>query len=81
MNSDQFEGKWKQLKGQVKQRWGKLTDDDVTALGGKKDELVGKIQERYGITREQAEREADEWARASATEIKQETRTSATSKF
>lgn len=62
MNSDQFEGKWKQLKGNVKQRWAKLTDDDVTALSGKKDELVGRIQERYGITREQAEKEANEWA-------------------
>ncbi|MFL6354249.1 MAG: CsbD family protein [Bryobacteraceae bacterium] len=81
MNSDQFEGKWKQLKGQVKQRWGKFTDDDITALSGKKDELVGKIQERYGITREQAETEADEWARASATELKQETRAGAPSKF
>jgi uncharacterized protein YjbJ (UPF0337 family) len=81
MNSDQFEGKWKQLKGQVKQRWGKLTDDDVTALSGKKDELVGKIQERYGITREQAEREADEWARATATEVKEEARSGAASKF
>src|SRR5437868_2060545 len=78
MNSDQFEGKWKQLKGTVKQRWGKLTDDDVTALSGKKDELVGKIHERYGITREQAEREADEWARASASEIRQ---TQTASKF
>ena len=64
MNSDQFEGKWKQLKGSVKQRWGKLTDDDITSLSGKKDELVGKLQERYGITREQAQKEADEWARA-----------------
>jgi uncharacterized protein YjbJ (UPF0337 family) len=64
MNSDQFEGKWKQLKGSVKQRWGKLTDDDITTLSGKKDQLVGKIQERYGITREQAEKEADEWASA-----------------
>jgi uncharacterized protein YjbJ (UPF0337 family) len=62
MNSDQFEGKWKQLKGSVKQRWGKLTDNDLTTLSGKKDELVGKIQERYGITREQAEKEADDWA-------------------
>ena len=77
MNQDQFEGKWKQLKGTVKQRWGKLTDDDITTLSGKKDELVGKIQERYGITREQAEREADEWARASASEIKQQTGTGA----
>lgn len=83
MNSDQFEGKWKQLKGSVKQRWGKLTDDDITMLSGKKDELVGKIQERYGITREQAEKEADEWARASAAEIREETgtRTAKTSKY
>jgi len=80
MNSDQFEGKWKQLKGSVKQRWGKLTDDDVTALSGKKDELVGKIQERYGITREQAEREADEWSRAAAGDIK-DTQTRTASKF
>ena len=65
MNSDQFEGKWKQLKGSVKQRWGKLTDDDLTTLSGKKDELIGRLQERYGITREQATREADEWADAS----------------
>jgi uncharacterized protein YjbJ (UPF0337 family) len=69
MNSDQFEGKWKQLKGSVKQRWGKLTDDDLTALSGKKDELIGKLQERYGITREQAQREADEWAQAAAADI------------
>jgi uncharacterized protein YjbJ (UPF0337 family) len=81
MNSDQFEGKWKQLKGTVKQRWGKLTDNDITALSGKKDELVGKIQERYGISREQAEREADEWASASAQEVRQETSTHAASKF
>ena len=68
MNSDQFEGKWKQLKGSLKQRWAKLTDDDITALSGKKDELIGKLQERYGITREQAQREADEWASAARSE-------------
>jgi uncharacterized protein YjbJ (UPF0337 family) len=68
MNTDQFEGKWKQLKGQLKQRWGKLTDDDITALSGKKDELIGKLQERYGITREQAQKEADEWAAGVQTE-------------
>lgn len=67
MNSDQFEGKWKQLKGSVKQRWAKLTDDDMTSLSGKKDELVGKLQERYGYTREQAETEANEFARANST--------------
>ncbi len=71
MNSDQFEGKWKQLKGSVKQRWAKLTDDDVTALSGKKDELVGRIQERYGITREQAQKEADEWAATVNTKVDQ----------
>ena len=69
MNSDQFEGQWKQLKGKVKQRWGKLTDDDLTSLSGKKDELVGRIQQRYGITREQAEKEADEWATTSAADL------------
>jgi len=74
MNSDQFEGKWKQLKGTVKQRWGKLTDDDLTALSGKKDELVGKLQERYGITREQAQREADEWAAATNSDLDATTR-------
>jgi uncharacterized protein YjbJ (UPF0337 family) len=62
MNSDQFEGKWKQLKGSVKQHWGKLTDDDMTMLSGKKDELIGRIQERYGITREEAEKQTNEFA-------------------
>lgn len=86
MNSDQFEGKWKQLKGNVKQRWGKLTDDDITTLSGKKDELVGKLQERYGITREQAQREADEWAAAAnvdadTTAAGTHTRTTASGKF
>ncbi len=65
MNSDQFEGKWKQLKGGVKQKWGKLTDDDLLTLTGKKDEFIGKLQERYGYSKEQALREADEWAAAS----------------
>jgi uncharacterized protein YjbJ (UPF0337 family) len=69
MNSDQFEGKWKQLKGSVKQQWGKLTDDDVSSLSGKKDQLIGKLQERYGITREQAMKEADDWARAASADL------------
>ena len=66
MNSDQVEGKFKQLKGSLKQRWGKLTDDDLTTLSGKRDELVGKLQERYGYTKEQALKEADDWASASS---------------
>jgi uncharacterized protein YjbJ (UPF0337 family) len=69
MNSDVFEGKWKQLKGSVKQRWAKLTDDDITAMSGKRDELVGKLQERYGYTKEQAQREADEWATAASSDL------------
>jgi uncharacterized protein YjbJ (UPF0337 family) len=59
MNWDQIEGNWKQIKGRAKQQWGKLTDDDVDRLAGKRDELIGKIQERYGYQRDQAEREVD----------------------
>jgi uncharacterized protein YjbJ (UPF0337 family) len=69
MNSDQFEGMWKQLKGSAKQRWAKLTDDDLTAISGKKDVLLGRLQQRYGYTREQAEKEADAWAAASRSDI------------
>ena len=61
MNSDQLEGKWKQLKGSVKQQWGKLTDDDLTLINGRTEELVGKVQERYGIAREDAQRRVDEF--------------------
>jgi uncharacterized protein YjbJ (UPF0337 family) len=63
MNSDQVEGNWKQLKGHVKEKWGKLTDSDMSVLEGKRDQLVGKIQERYGCTKEDAERQVDEWSR------------------
>ena len=59
MNSDQIKGNWKQLKGQIKERWGKLTDDDLDQIEGKRDILIGRIQERYGIGREQAERDVD----------------------
>lgn len=61
MNWDQMEGKWKQAKGAVKQKWGKLTDDDLDVIAGKKDQLVGKIQERYGMTREEAKKEVDSY--------------------
>ena len=62
MNWDRIEGNWKQLKGKARTRWGKLTDDDVDTLGGKKDQIVGKIQERYGIQKDEAERQVDTWA-------------------
>ena len=61
MNWDQVEGQWKQLKGSLKQKWGKLTDDDLTMIAGSRDRLVGKMQERYGIAREEAQKRADEW--------------------
>jgi len=61
MNWDLIEGKWKQSMGKVKVKWGKLTDDDVTAVNGKRDQLVGKIQERYGLAREAAEKQVDEF--------------------
>lgn len=59
MNWDQVEGKWKQSKGKFREKWGKLTDDDLTVISGKRDQLVGRLQERYGYAREEAERQAD----------------------
>ena len=61
MNWDQIEGKLKQMKGSVKQKWGKLTDDDLDVIAGKQDQLAGKIQERYGITKEEAAKQVREW--------------------
>ena len=61
MNWDQVEGKWKQFKGVARQKWGKLTDDDLDVVNGKQEELVGKLQERYGYTKEQAEKNIQEW--------------------
>lgn len=57
MNRDVLAGKWKQLKGEVRARWGRLTDDELDQAGGNAEKLVGLIQERYGIAREEAERE------------------------
>ena len=61
MNWDQIEGNWKQLTGQVKEKWGKLTDADLTVIAGKRDQLAGVLQERYGLVKEQAEQELDEF--------------------
>ena len=61
MNWDQIEGQWKQMKGKVKEKWGNLTDSDLDVAVGKRDQLSGKLQEHYGYTKEQAERELDEW--------------------
>ena len=59
MNADQIEGNWKQFSGKVKEKWGKLTDDDLTRIAGKRDQLLGVIQERYGIKKEEAQKELD----------------------
>lgn len=64
MNWDQVQGKWKQFKGLAKQRWGKLTDNDLEVIAGKKDVLVGKIQELYGIGKEEAQRQIDAWSKS-----------------
>ena len=55
MNSDRIEGNWKQAKGKIKEQWGKLTDDDLDVIAGKRDQLLGRIQERHGIAKEEAE--------------------------
>lgn len=59
MNWDRVEGNWKQFKGQVKERWGKLTDDDLDVIEGKRDQLCGALQKAYGYSRDDAEREID----------------------
>jgi len=61
MNKDQMSGGWHQIKGKVKQQWGKLTDDDLQQLEGNSEQLAGKIQQRYGLAKEDAERQAREF--------------------
>jgi uncharacterized protein YjbJ (UPF0337 family) len=61
MSWDQISAKWQQLKGSVKQEWGKFNDDDLDYIAGTRDRLVGRLQEKYGVTKEEAERQADRW--------------------
>ncbi len=61
MNSDKIEGKWKQLKGSVQEQWGKLTNDDVDVVEGNRQKLAGRIQAQYGVSRDEAERQVDDW--------------------
>lgn len=63
MNWDQVEGQWKQYKGQAKEKWGKLTDDDLDVIDGQRQQLVGRLQERYGIAREAAEGQINDFIR------------------
>jgi len=63
MNWDQIQGGWKQAAGQAKEQWGKLTDDDLAVVAGRRDQLAGKIQERYGVAKDDAEKQIAEWQR------------------
>ena len=64
MNDDILQGKWAQMKGKVKQQWGKLTDDDLDRISGKREEIVGLMQERYGWEQERAEKEFDDYLKS-----------------
>jgi len=68
MNWDQVEGKWKQMKGSIREKWGQLTDSDYEQIAGNRDKFVGRLQERYGYTRDKAEKELDEWMSSSTFE-------------
>jgi uncharacterized protein YjbJ (UPF0337 family) len=61
MNWDRIEGNWKQFSGKVKEKWGQLTDDDMTTINGRREQLEGKLQERYGYGKEQVRKEVDDW--------------------
>lgn len=64
MNREQLEGNWKQLKGKVKQQWGKLTDDQIDVIEGGREELAGKIQEAYGCSKEEAQQQISDWEKS-----------------
>ena len=61
MNKDTLKGEWNVVKGKIKEKWGKLTDDDLTEINGKREQLLGKIQKKYGVAKEKAEHELTEW--------------------
>ena len=63
MNWDRIEGNWKQFKGQVKEQWGRFTDDELDVVAGKRDQFLGKLQEKYGITKDEAQRQLLEFER------------------
>jgi uncharacterized protein YjbJ (UPF0337 family) len=61
MNSDRISGQWKQVKGRIKEQWGRLTDDDLDVIAGKRDQLLGRIQQRHGVAKEEARRQVEEF--------------------
>ena len=62
MNWDQIEGRWTEMKGHIKEKWGELTDDELDQIAGKRDQMVGMLQRKYGYAKEQAEKELDSWS-------------------
>jgi len=64
MNWNQSEGKWHHVKGKVREQWGKLTDDDLDVIAGRRDQFLGRLQERYGLAQAEAERQIDEWVKS-----------------
>ena len=70
VNWEQTKGRWNQMKGAVKKQWGKLTDDDLAVIAGQRDQLVGKIQERYGIAKEEADKQVKTWESTTVNEPK-----------
>ena len=71
MDWNQIEGNWKQVRGNVKKHWGKLTDSDLTAIAGRREELEGKIQERYGYTKDRVRKEIEQWHESLRSELDQ----------
>jgi len=71
MNSEQFEGKWKQIQGQIRQKWGHLTDNDMQVIAGKRDALIGRVEERYGLAKEKATSEVDGFLKSLQTQPEQ----------
>ena len=69
MNKDRVEGNWKQLKGKVREQWGKLTDDDLDVIAGKRDQLLGRIQERHGVSKDEAEKQIKTWEQKNPTYV------------
>lgn len=70
MDKNIYQGDWNVLKGKIKEKWGKLTDDDLTAISGKKDQLLGTIQKKYGIAKDAAEKQLEEWEKSCDRECK-----------
>jgi len=65
MNNDRIQGRWRQIKGKVKEQWGKLTDDDLDVIDGRREQLLGRIQQRHGLARDEADRQVRTWEQSS----------------